>query len=278
MIQIGRFNKLMVIKEVPFGIFLDGDEWGDILLPNKVVPKGTKLNDIIEVFIYFDSKDKIIATTLRPQVQLGHCAFLKVIDVNRVGAFLDWGLDKDLLVPKPEQKRPMEIDKSYIVYVKQDNEERIIASSKLDYFLDKSPANFKPGDEVNLLIAETTALGNKVIINDTHWGLIHANEIFQTLRYGKRMRGYIQTIREDGKIDVVLRKLGQDNIRELTQRILMALEKAGGFLPLHDKSSSLDIQHAFGESKKSFKSAIGQLYKRKEINIESNGIRLMERA
>ena len=274
MIQIGQFNKLMVIKEVDFGVYLDGHDWGDILLPNKVVPKGTKLNDMVDVFIYFDSEDKIIATTLQPRVQLGHCAFLKAIDVNRVGAFLDWGLDKDLLVPKPEQKRPMEKDKSYIVYVKQDNEGRIVASSKLDYFLDKSPADYQQGDEVNLLLAETTELGNKVIINDSHWGLIHTNEIFQTLSYGKRIRGYIQTVREDGKIDVVLRKSGQENIRSLSQRIMTALDKAGGFLPLHDKSSSIDIQRAFSESKKSFKSAIGQLYKRGEINIEANGIRL----
>ena len=278
MIKIGHFNKLMVIKEVPFGLYLDGHDWGDILLPNKVVPKGTQLNDMLDVFIYFDSEDKIIATTLRPRTQLNSCAFLKVVDVNRVGAFLDWGLDKDLLVPKPEQKRPMETGKSYIVYVKQDNEGRIIASSKLDYFLDKSPADFKPGDEVNLLIAETTELGTKVIINDNHWGLIHAGEVFQTLGYGKRMRGYIQTVRDDGKIDVVLRKIGQANIRDLTQRILAKLHKAGGFLPLHDKSSSLDIQRALSESKKSFKSAIGQLYKRGEINIESNGIRLRKKS
>lgn len=277
MIRVGQFNQLMVIKEVVFGIYLDGDEWGDILLPNKVVPKGTKVNDMLEVFIYFDSEDKIIATTLRPRVQLGSCAFLKVIDVNRVGSFLDWGLDKDLLVPMPEQQRPMEKDKSYIVYVKQDNKGRIIASSKLDHFLDKLPANFKQGDEVNLLIAETTELGTKVIINDSHWGLIHSGDIFQTLSYGKRTKAYIKTIREDGKIDVVLRKMGQDSIHELAKHILTELHKKGGFLPLHDKSSSLDIQRAFGDSKKSFKSAIGNLYKRGEINIESNGIRLRDK-
>lgn len=274
MIRVGRFNKLRVVKEVPFGIYLDGDDWGEILLPNKYVPKGTKVHDLLEVFIYFDSEDKIIATTLRPRVTLGSCAFLKVIDVNRVGAFLDWGLDKDLLVPMPEQHRPMEKDKSYLVYVKQDNKGRIIASSKLDHFLDKSPIHLKQGDEVSLLIAETTELGNKVIINDNHWGLIHSGDIFQMLVYGKRMQGYIKTIREDGKVDVVLRKMGQDSINELAKNILSELHKKGGFLPLHDKSSPLDIKRALGESKKSFKSAIGHLYKRGEINIESNGIRL----
>jgi hypothetical protein len=278
MIKVGQFNKLQVIKEVPFGVYLDGGEKGEILLPNKVVPQGTKIHDLVDVFIYFDSEDKIIATTARPRAQLNSCAFLKVVDVNRVGAFLDWGLDKDLLVPKPEQHRPMEKDKSYIVCLRQDSQGRIIASSKIDYFLDKSPAHYKSGDEVSLLVAETTDLGNKVIINDTHWGLIHAADIFQTLSYGKRIQGYIKTVRDDGKIDVVLRKIGQDSIRDLATRILTELQKQGGFLPLHDKSSSLDIQRAFSESKKSFKSAIGNLYKRGDILIEANGIRLQDKS
>ena len=276
MIKIGQFNKLLVIKEVPFGIYLDGEDCGEILLPNKVVPKGTKINDMLDVFIYFDSEDKIIATTVTPRAQLNSCAFLKVIDVNPVGAFMDWGLDKDLLVPRPEQRRPMEKDKSYIVYVKQDNKGRIIASSKLDYFLDKLPIDFKLGDEVSLLIAETTELGTKAIINNTHWGLIHSSDIFQPLSYGKTITGYIKTIREDGKIDLVLRKTGHNNVRELAKRIFLELHKSGGFLPLHDKSSSLDIQRVFNESKKSFKSAIGLLYKQEEIYIEENGIRLRD--
>lgn len=274
MIKVGRFNALRVVKEVSFGVYLDGKEAGEILLPNKYVPKGTNIDDVLDVFIYFDSEDKIIATTLRPKAQMGQFAYLKVIDVNPVGAFLDWELDKDLLVPKPEQQRPMEKDKSYIVYLKQDNKGRIIASSKLDYFLDKTPANFKRGEEVNLLIADTTYLGKKVIVNNTHWGLIHTADIFQTLSYGKRVKGYIKTVREDGKMDVVLRKLGHDSVHELAERILSALSKSHGFLPLHDKSPSSDIQKAFGDSKKSFKSAIGQLYKQGKILIEENGIRL----
>lgn len=272
MIKIGQRNTLKIIKKVPIGIYLDGGHWGEILVPNKTVPKDIQINDTLEVFIYFDSEDKIIGTTLHPYATVGSCAFLKVIDVNPVGAFLNWGLDKDLLVPKSEQSRPMEKDQSYIVYVKQDNEDRIVASSKLDYYLDKLPVSFKPGDEVNLLIADTTVLGRKVIINNTHWGLIYSGDIFQTLHYGQKTRGYIKTIRDDGKIDVVLRKLGQDNVRELANRILTALQKNGGFLPLHDKSPSLEIHQAFGESKKNFKNAIGYLYKRKEIIIESHGI------
>lgn len=274
MIKIGQFNRLSVVKIVPFGVYVDGDDWGDILLPNKYVPKGTVVNDCLDVFIYFDSADKIIATTAHPHAILGSCAFLKVIDINQVGAFLDWGLDKDLLVPKSEQRRMMEKDKSYLVYLKLDNKGRIVASSKLDYFLDKLPITYQEGDEVNLLIAETTELGNKVIINDSHWGLVHSPDIFQTLSYGKKIKGYIKHIREDGKIDVVLRKIGQDSIHDLADRILVVLRKKNGFLELHDKSSAMDIQHAFGDSKKSFKNAIGRLYKQGKITIESNGIRL----
>lgn len=273
MIKVGQFNKLIVIKEVPFGVYLDGDDWGEILLPKKVVPKGAKPGDVVDVFIYFDSDDKIIATTLRPRARLGNCALMKVIDVNRVGAFLDWGLDKDLLVPIPEQQRPMEQDKWYVVCIKQDNKGRLIASSKLDHCLDKTPPHYKNGEEVSLLVAEKTDLGTKVIINDSHWGLIHSADIFQALTYGKRIPGYIKSIRDDGKIDVVLRKIGQENIMDLSVRILSELDKKGGFLPLHDKSSPQEIMRALGESKKSFKSAIGQLYKRGDILIEADGIR-----
>ncbi|MFT4059762.1 MAG: S1-like domain-containing RNA-binding protein [Legionella sp.] len=274
MIKVGQFNKLKVLKEVPFGVYLDGEVLGEILLPKKYVPKDTQINDIVDVFLYFDSEDKIIATTIRPRAQMGCIAYLRVIDVNRVGAFLDWGLDKDLLVPVPEQRRPMEKDKSYIVYVKQDNQGRIIASSKIDHYLDKTPVSGKIGDEVKLLIAETTDLGRKVIVNHSHWGLIHKADIFQLLVYGKRIKGYIKKIREDGKIDVVLRRASQESINILAQRILEQLQQAGGFLALHDKSPPAQIQHIFGESKKSFKSAIGYLYKHGQIEIESQGIRL----
>jgi hypothetical protein len=203
---------------------------------------------------------------------MGGCAFLKVVDVNPVGAFLDWGLDKDLLVPRKEQRRPMEENKSYLVYVKQDVQERIVASSKLDYFLDKTPACYQPGDAVTLFIAESTPLGTKAVVNDSHWGLIHAGDIFQRLAYGQKIQGYIKAVRKDGKIDLTLRKTGQDSISELSARLLQELQKNGGFLPLHDKSSPLEIQRMFGESKKNFKMAIGHLYKIGKITIEDQGI------
>lgn len=274
MIKPGQFNKLKVVKQVPFGIYLDGEEWGEILLPNKYVPKDLKLNSLLDVFIYFDSEDKIIATTLKPLIKLEQFAFLKVVDVNYVGAFLDWGLDKDLLAPRPEQRRPMEKGKSYIVYLKQDNQERLIASSNLDYVLDKSAPSYLRGEEVKLLIAEKTELGQKVIVNNSHWGLIHSADIFQSLQYGKKMLGYIKNIRDDGKIDITLRKIGHDKVYDLAQKILVELNKQGGFLALHDKSSADDIMELFNESKKSFKSAIGQLYKQGRIAIEDKGIRL----
>jgi len=274
MIEVGKVNQLRVIKEVPFGIYLKGDQLGEILLPKKYVPQDTKINDVVDVFIYFDSEDKIIATTLTPRAMVGDFAFLRVIDVNLVGAFLDWGLDKDLLVPRAEQQRPMEKGRSYLVHVKHDNQGRIIASSKLNYYLDKSPSHFQQGEEVSLLIEEPSPLGHKVIINNSHWGLIHSGDIFQQLHYGKRMQGYIKTIRDDGKIDVVLRKVGQGRIHELAERIIKKLQEQEGFLPLHDKSSTVDIMRMFGESKKGFKSAIGQLYKQGDISIEAEGIRL----
>jgi predicted RNA-binding protein (virulence factor B family) len=275
MIQVGKFNQLRVVKEVPFGVYLDGANRGEILLPKKYVPASTSLNQLLEVFIYFDSEDKIIATTQRPRAVVESFAHLKVVDVNPVGAFLDWGLDKDLLVPKSEQHRPLEKDKSYLVYVKLDNQGRLIASSKIDYYLDKSKPDFKTGDEVSILIAEPSPLGRKVIVAGAHWGVIHAADVFQPLSYGKKMRGYIKNVRADGKIDVILRKMGQDSVHELAKIIMAELHKNGGFLPFHDKSDPLDIQRVFKESKKNFKNAIGYLYKRKEINIESSGIRLI---
>ncbi|MCC5791927.1 MAG: GntR family transcriptional regulator [Legionellaceae bacterium] len=275
MIKIGQYNTLKVIKEVSFGLYLDGQEWGDILLPNKYVPQATQVHDEVHVFIYFDSENKIIATTLRPRAQVNRVAFLKVVDVNHVGAFLDWGLDKDLFVPRSEQRRPMEKDRSYLVYVSLDRNDRIIASSKLDRFLEKSPALYHPGDEVHIFIAEKTDLGHKVIIDNMHWGLIYAGDICQILQHGQRIKAFIKTVRPDGKIDVCLRKVGQENIRELSIDILDKLKDAGGFLPLHDKSLPADINHVFGASKKSFKSAIGQLYKQGQICIEANGIRLV---
>lgn len=274
MVKTGQFNNLTVLRKVAFGLYLDGGDWGDILLPSKFVPQGIRINDRLDVFVCFDSEDRIIATTLNPLARAESFAFLRVVDVNSVGAFLDWGLDKDLLVPRPQQQRPMEKNKYYLVYVTRDERGRIFASSRLDHFLNQTQPQFRPGEEVSLLVAEKVAPGIRVIINDRHWGMVHSADVFQSPPYGQRVPGYIKTVREDGKIDVLLRKPGQDSVRELAQRILVRLHESGGFLPLHDKSSPLEISRAFGESKKSYKSAIGNLYKRGDIVIEPNGIRL----
>lgn len=275
MADIGQINSLKVVKQVPFGVYLDGGEDGEILLPSKVVPEGCSVGDKLDVFIYLDSEEQLIATTQRPRAVVGKFAFLEVKEVSKVGAFLDWGLAKDLLVPFPAQQRRMEVGKSYIVYVNLDEQGRIVATSKIDKFLDRWPARYEEGEEVNLMIAGRSDLGFKAIINHRHWGLIHDTDVFKPLRFGKKMKGYIKKVREDGKIDLSLRKAGYSRVTDLADRILDALEEKGGFLPLHDKSPAEEIKHAFGESKKSFKGAIGALYKQKKIVIEDGGIRLI---
>ena len=276
MAQIGQTNKLMVLKEVPFGVYLDGQELGEILLPKKFAPKGLTEEDMVEVFLYFDSEDQIIATTQRPFAMLNQFAYLKVIDVNSVGAFFDWGLEKDLLCPRPEQFRAMEVNKYYLVYLKQDALGRIIATSKIDYYLDKSVPEYSAHEQVNLIVAKKTDLGIKVIVNEKHWGLVHASDIFQHLHIGQKIQGYVKHIREDGKLDIVIRKPCAEGRVQLAVRILSELEKSGGFLPYHDKSSADEINQFFGESKKRFKDTIGQLYKQGKITIEQNGIRLIK--
>lgn len=276
-IKVGQTNSLTVVKEVAFGVYLDGGELGEILLPSKVVPAGTSIDDVVKVFIYHDSKDKLIATTKRPLASIGEFVFLKVVDTSRFGAFLDWGLDKDLLVPAPEQRRPMQVDQFYLVYLKLDGVGRVVGSSKVDRFLDKTPSKLKVRDRISMTIAESSPLGTKVIINNSHWGLLHSNDTFKSFQYGQKVQGYVKTIRADGKIDVIAGKLGQDRIAELAKAILVELNKRDGFIALHDKSSSDEIKRVFKESKKSFKNAISQLYKSKEILIEDGGIRLVKK-
>ena len=270
-------NSLTVVKEVPFGVYLDGGEFGEILLPSKVVPADTNVNDVLEVFIYHDSEDKLIATTKTPLGTVGEFVSLRVLDTSRFGAFLNWGLDKDLLVPSPEQRRPMQIDKSYLVYLKLDGLGRVVGSSKIDRFLDKTPSKLKVRDRITMVIAENSPLGTKVIINNSQWGLLHKSDTFKVFHYGQKVQGYVKTIRADGKIDVIAGKLGQDRIAELAKAILVELNKRDGFIALHDKSSSDEIKRVFKESKKSFKNAISQLYKSKEILIEDGGIRLVKK-
>jgi predicted RNA-binding protein (virulence factor B family) len=276
MIDIGKFNRLPIVKIVDFGVYLDGDHLGNILLPKRYVPDGLELGDFVDAFIYFDSDDLIIATTEKPYVTVGQCAYLKVTDVNDIGAFLDWGLSKDLLVPYGEQHKPFELGKSYVVTVYIDEHtDRIVASSKLSYHLMEQSTYFKLKQEVELLICGKSELGYKAVINNTHIGLLFRDDAFKPLRYGKKLPGYIKEIRADRKIGVSMQLpsgMGKD---DLTNKIIAHLKALGGSSPFTDKAAPDDIYNTFSVSKKNYKKALGALYKQKVINIEKDKISLI---
>ena len=275
MAEIGVYNNLRVIKEVDFGVYLDGGEHEEILLPRRYVPEDCKVDDIIKVFVYLDSEDRFIATTETPYAIVGDFALLKVVAVESVGAFLDWGLLKDLLVPFGEQSPTLEKDKSYIVRIYVDKQSnRIAATTRLDRYLDNTPGNFHAGQEVELLICDQTDIGYKAIINGTHWGVLYSNEVFKPLKSGQKIKGYIKKVREDNKIDLSLHKPGYERVDDITDTILNVLKEQGGFISVTDKSSPETINKLFGVSKKTYKKAIGAIYRKKLITIEDDGIRL----
>lgn len=275
MAEIGKLNTLRVVKEVDFGLYLDGGEHGEILLPKRYVPENCKPEDEIEVFIYLDSEDRIIATTETPRIMVGEFASLKAISVTQMGAFLDWGLMKDLFVPFREQKQKMEEGKYYIVTVYVDHEtKRLVGSAKIEKFLDNLPPDYEPGQEVDLVIAGETDLGFNAIINNKHLGVLYKNEVFKPLRKGENIKGYIKKIREDEKIDLLLQKPGYAKVDDISMKIVDVLKKHNGFLPVTDKSDPETIYELFGVSKKTYKKAIGSLYKFRLIEIEDKGIRL----
>ncbi len=275
MAKIGVFNNLRVIKEVDFGVYLDGGEHDEILLPRRYVPENCKVDDNIRVFIYLDSEDRFIATTETPYAIVGDFALLKVVAVESVGAFLDWGLLKDLLVPFGEQSPTMETGKSYIVKIYVDKQSnRIAATTRLDRYLDNEPGNFHAGQEVELLICSQTDIGYKAIINGTHWGVLYSNEVFQPLKSGQKTKGYIKKVRDDNKIDLSLHKPGYKRVDDITDTILNVLKEQGGFISVTDKSSPEAIYKLFGVSKKTYKKAIGAIYRKRLITIENDGIRL----
>lgn len=277
MAAIGRYNSLQITKYTDFGLYLDGGVDGEILLPKRYIPKGEELEvgDWLNVFVYLDSEDRLIATTQKPKVQVGGFASLKVVEINRVGLFLDWGLPKDLLLPHSEEKRPLQVGDYCVVYVYLDQRtRRITATARLDRHLDKTQVRYETGQEVDLLVVEKTDMGFKAIINNEHWGLIHNNEVFKFLRGGMRERGFIREVRADGKISLSLQPLGREAASSLSEQILAKLREAGGQLLLSDKSSPEQISSLFGVSKGNFKKAIGGLYKQGLIVIESDRIRL----
>ncbi|MEG1643428.1 MAG: S1-like domain-containing RNA-binding protein [Bacteroidales bacterium] len=278
MAEVGKYNKLKVVKELEFGLYLDGEALGEILLPRRYVPEDTKPGDELEVFLYFDSEDRIIATTLKPYATVGEFAYLDVASTNRIGAFLDWGLPKDLLVPFREQRLEMQEGKYYIVYIYLDDESgRIAASAKIDKFLDNTPVEYSFNQQVDILIVQQTDLGFKVVVNNQHSGMIYTNEIFTTVNKGDRLKAYVKHIREDEKLDISLQELGYDGIDGLSRTVMQKIESAGGRLMLSDKSSSEEIAAIFGCSKKSYKKAIGALYKERIIKINPDSIELIKK-
>ncbi|MBA1272419.1 CvfB family protein [Stutzerimonas azotifigens] len=281
MAAIGRYNSLQIVKHTGFGLYLDGGPDGEILLPNRYIPKDspTEVDDWLNVFIYLDSEDKLIATTERPKVQVGEFASLKVVEINRVGLFLDWGLPKDLLLPHSEEKRPLQEGDYCVVYVYIDKRtKRITATARLDRYLDATPARYEVGEAVDLLVVEATDLGFKAIINGKHWGLIHKNEVFKFLRGGMRESGFIKEIRGDGKISLSLQPIGNEAADSLQALILQKLEASDGVLMVSDKSPPQDIARLFGVSKGNFKKAIGGLYKEGRIVIHADRIEAVARS
>ncbi|MBD8593630.1 GntR family transcriptional regulator [Pseudomonas sp. CFBP 8758] len=278
MALVGRYNALQVVKHTDFGLYLDGGADGEILLPNRYIPKDTPSEDEdwLNVFVYLDSEDKLLATTEKPKVQVGEFASLKVVEINSIGVFLDWGLPKDLLLPFSEEKRQMKAGEYCVVHVYLDKRtRRITATARLDRYLDKLPPAYQVGQEVDLLVAEETDMGFKAIINNAHWGLIHKNEVFKFLRSGKQEKGYIKELRSDGKIALSLQPIGAQLTTSLNAQILDKLRANQGTLAVSDKSDPQVISDLFGVSKGNFKKAIGALYKDGQIVIHADRIELV---
>ena len=276
-IELGKFNQLEVVKEVDFGLYLDGGEEGEILLPTRYVPEGCQVGDMLNVFLYLDIDERLIATTLTPLVQVGQFACLEVAWVNQFGAFLNWGLMKDLFVPFSEQKMKMQVGRKYVIHAHLDDESyRIVASAKVERYLSKDIPDYAPGTEVDILIWQKTDLGFKAIIDNKHSGLLYENEIFCTLETGMQMRAFVKQVREDGKVDLILQKPGFEKIDDFSKTLLDYIKEHGVLIHLNDKSPAEDIYDTFGVSKKTFKKGVGDLYKKRLISLQENGITLAE--
>jgi predicted RNA-binding protein (virulence factor B family) len=275
MIHLGQLNTLEILRETPPGLFLGDDEGNDILLPNKYIPTSFEIGDKISVFAYLDSHERPVTTTLKPFMKVNEFGLLRVTALSDHGAFLDWGLEKDLFVPFKEQARDMEEGKWYVVYCYLDEEtNRLVGSSKTNRFISNEELTVERFEEVDLMVSRFTDLGVEMIINQKHKGLVYNDEIFKDLKLGQKLKGAISKIREDNKIDLSLQLIGYKNIEPSGQLILDALERNGGSLPLHDKSDPEEIKKRLKMSKKTFKKAIGSLYKQEQIIITSDGIEL----
>ncbi len=275
MANIGQINPLKVVKLVEFGVYVDGGELGEILLPARYVPDNTEVGQVLDLFVYLDSQDRLVATTDKPLASVGEVAYLRVNQVNRTGAFLDWGMPKDLMVPFSEQRVPMEEDRSYCVYIYVDNTGRVAASSKLSWYLHEKNGDFKSGQEVRLQVVSRSDLGYTAVINGTHLGLIHSSDILQPLRMGQKLKGYIKGIRPDHKINLRIQRHGAAARDELGERILALLAENGGQSELTDKSSPDAIFKEYRTSKANYKKTLGRLYKAKKITLSSEKITLV---
>ena len=272
--ELGKRNKMTVVRKVDFGVYLDGGDMGDVLLPKRYVPRGCEVGDQVEVFLYLDQEERMVATTETPLVEVGQFAYLEVAWVNQYGAFLSWGLMKDLFCPFREQKMRMVQGRKYIVYCYVDDvTHRIVASAKTEKFLSKQHPEYKSGEEVDILIQQKTDLGFKAIVDGRYSGQIYQNELFRSIHTGDRMKAYVKNVREDGKIDLVLQGHGQEYVHDFSDRLFDYICRHEGFCKFHDKSDAEDIYREFQVSKKVFKKAVGDLYKRHLIIIEDNGLR-----
>lgn len=275
-IELGKFNRLKVVKSVDFGMYLDGGEEGEILLPARYVPEACEIGDELNVFLYLDNEERLVATTLTPLVQVGEFAYLEVAWVNQYGAFLNWGLMKDLFVPFREQKMKMQVGKKYVIHAHLDDESyRIVASAKVDRYLSKEKAPYASGQEAGVLIWQKTDLGFKAIINNEYSGLIYESEVFQPLHTGMRLKAYVKQVREDGKIDLMIQRPGMGKVEDFSKILLDYIREQGGFTPMNDKSPADEIYALFGVSKKTFKKAVGDLYKKRLIVLEKDGMRML---
>ena len=277
MLRIGEYHTMKINRDTEPGLFLENEEGDEVLLPNKYKPENFEIGDEIEVFVYLDHQERPVATTLDPYVKLDEFAFLKCVEVSDIGAFLDWGLEKHLFVPYREMASKMRKGSWYLVFVYLDEETgRLVASSKTNAFLDNRELTVQPFEEVDLIVANPTDLGINVIVNDIHQGLIFKDDVFQDLQPGDRLKGWVKKTRSDGKIDITLQRPGYRSIEPNAEDILKELSLKNGFLPLTDKSSPEEIQKKLQMSKKSFKKAIGTLYKQRQIEIKEDGIYLKE--
>ncbi|WP_074406415.1 MULTISPECIES: CvfB family protein [Aquimarina] len=277
MLKLGEYNMLEIVRERDQGIYLCDEEGDEVLLPNKYVPEQFQIRDVLKVFVYLDSSERIVATTLEPFATVKSFAYLKCTNVSEIGAFLDWGLEKDLFVPFREQSSKMRVGSWYLVYVYLDEEtNRLVASSKTNAFLDNSLVLLSSYDEVDLIASHPSPQGWNMIVNQKHLGLVYSDEIFQKITPGDQLKGFVKKVRPDGKIDLTLQRHGFRGIEPNAEQVLKELKSSGGFIDLNDKSDPEDIKEVFQLSKKSFKKAIGSLYKERKIIIEKEGIRLVE--